>query len=286
MGSAHTLVRLTWATNDLAKYTYAHQLLEEAMTYSREAGDKIIMAFANQTLGSVSWFQDHDTKQARIYYESSLSLFGKARYSDASAAWLADIERTVGNVVRARMLYEEALIVHSEHVLNGPFVPYILAGLACIAKTQRQFERAAVLLGHVYSILGRVAGGDFRDNVTFYGDIGAVREQLGETAFAEMWAQGKAMPRKQAIAFALEGTDIPTTASTGNQSLSDPLNARELGVLSLVADGLSNREIARELYLSVNTVKWYLKGIFGKLDVTNRAQAVSRAQKLGLWSQD
>ena len=71
-------------------------------------------------------------------------------------------------------------------------------------------------------------------------------------------------------------------ASPASQPLPEPLNARELEVLSLVASGLSNREIAGKLFVTVNTVKWYLKGIFGKLHVANRAQAVARAQALGL----
>jgi LuxR family maltose regulon positive regulatory protein len=60
------------------------------------------------------------------------------------------------------------------------------------------------------------------------------------------------------------------------------LNEQEFKILGLVAAGLSNREIARELFLSVNTVKWYLKEIYGKLDAHGRVEAISRARELGL----
>jgi LuxR family maltose regulon positive regulatory protein len=62
----------------------------------------------------------------------------------------------------------------------------------------------------------------------------------------------------------------------------DPLNDRELQILRLVSARLSNQEIAAELYLSVNTVKWYARSIYDKLGVANRREAGSRARELGL----
>jgi LuxR family maltose regulon positive regulatory protein len=62
----------------------------------------------------------------------------------------------------------------------------------------------------------------------------------------------------------------------------EPLNERELSILRLMAAGLSNREIADELYLSVNTVKWYSSNIYGKLGVKKRVEAVDRVHELGI----
>jgi LuxR family maltose regulon positive regulatory protein len=62
----------------------------------------------------------------------------------------------------------------------------------------------------------------------------------------------------------------------------EPLSGREVEVLELVAAGLSNAEIAGELYLSVGTVKAHVHHIFGKLLVRNRSQAVARARELRL----
>ena len=62
----------------------------------------------------------------------------------------------------------------------------------------------------------------------------------------------------------------------------EPLSARELDVLRLVANGLSNAHIAEALFVSVGTVKKHLNNIFGKLNVTSRTQAVSRARELDL----
>lgn len=67
-----------------------------------------------------------------------------------------------------------------------------------------------------------------------------------------------------------------------NQSLSQPLTARELEVLSLIVSGLSNKEICDSLFLALSTVKGYNQNIFGKLQVNRRAQAVAKALELGL----
>jgi LuxR family transcriptional regulator, maltose regulon positive regulatory protein len=60
------------------------------------------------------------------------------------------------------------------------------------------------------------------------------------------------------------------------------LSPRETDILKLIAQGLSNKEIARSLFIGPETVKSHLKNVFGKLGVERRAQAVSRAQTLGL----
>jgi LuxR family maltose regulon positive regulatory protein len=60
------------------------------------------------------------------------------------------------------------------------------------------------------------------------------------------------------------------------------LSPRENDILKLIAEGLSNKEIARSLYIGPETVKSHLKSVFTKLGVERRAQAVSRAQTLGL----
>ena len=64
------------------------------------------------------------------------------------------------------------------------------------------------------------------------------------------------------------------------QPLVEPLSERELEILRLIATGRSNPEIAEVLYLSLNTVKWHVKNLYGKLEVSNRVEAVERAREL------
>jgi LuxR family maltose regulon positive regulatory protein len=71
---------------------------------------------------------------------------------------------------------------------------------------------------------------------------------------------------------------IPTPA----EALADPLTERELEVLHLLAEGLSNKEIAGRLVIAPSTVKQHLKNIYGKLDVHSRTQAVARGRELAL----
>jgi LuxR family maltose regulon positive regulatory protein len=77
---------------------------------------------------------------------------------------------------------------------------------------------------------------------------------------------------------ALEGLPAPSPASP----LVEPITEREMEVLGLLAQGLTNREIADALYVAVSTIKQHLKNIYGKLEVHSRTQAVGRAQELGL----
>jgi LuxR family maltose regulon positive regulatory protein len=72
----------------------------------------------------------------------------------------------------------------------------------------------------------------------------------------------------------------PQNPRTGD--LIEPLSEREMEVLQLIAEGLSNGEIAARLYISLSTVKGHTANIFGKLGVKNRTQAVARARTLGL----
>ncbi len=69
-----------------------------------------------------------------------------------------------------------------------------------------------------------------------------------------------------------------------SQPLVDPLSERELEVLHLIAAGASNEEIAEQLVIAIGTVKRHVSNILGKLTVSNRTQAVARAQAIGLLS--
>jgi LuxR family maltose regulon positive regulatory protein len=66
--------------------------------------------------------------------------------------------------------------------------------------------------------------------------------------------------------------------------LVEPLSEREIEVLQLIAKGLSNQEIVRQLHISLSTVKGHTSNIYGKLGVHKRTQAVSRGMELGIIS--
>ncbi|TVR68888.1 MAG: LuxR family transcriptional regulator [Sphaerobacteraceae bacterium] len=87
-------------------------------------------------------------------------------------------------------------------------------------------------------------------------------------------------------AFEAEGlktrNESPVNAEEPAQPLIEPLSQRELEVLRLVAEGLSNREISERLFVALNTVKGHNRVIFGKLQVQRRTEAIARARELKL----
>jgi len=74
----------------------------------------------------------------------------------------------------------------------------------------------------------------------------------------------------------------PTSSQAPETELIEPLSERELEVLQLITDGLTNREIASRLFLSLNTVKAHTRNLYGKLGVHSRTQATARSQALGI----
>jgi DNA-binding CsgD family transcriptional regulator/tetratricopeptide (TPR) repeat protein len=114
---------------------------------------------------------------------------------------------------------------------------------------------------------------------------------LGEQVFAERWAEGRNMTAEQAIAASPthDRTANPQRPAQGRpgqpsvaQPLLDPLSQRELEVLTLLAGGASNQEIATALVVTPGTVKLHVSHIFSKLGVNSRTRAVIRARDLGL----
>ena len=67
-----------------------------------------------------------------------------------------------------------------------------------------------------------------------------------------------------------------------NAGLAEPLSEREVAILRLVAQGLSNREIADRLHLAEGTVKNYVTSLLGKIGVRDRTQAALRGRELGI----
>jgi LuxR family maltose regulon positive regulatory protein len=78
---------------------------------------------------------------------------------------------------------------------------------------------------------------------------------------------------------------VPATTLAAGRSLGlvEPLSSREREVLALMATGAGNQQIADQLVVAVTTIKTHVNGIFRKLDVTSRIEAVARARELGLF---
>lgn len=147
----------------------------------------------------------------------------------------------------------------------------ILQALALYA--HGEIGKAAQLLGD--ALVLAEPGGFIR---TFVDEGPPMRQLLYEVASRGM------MPEYTSKLLSVLDSENPGETSLPFQPLIEPLSPRELEVLQLVAEGLSNREISKKLYLSVDTVKGHNRKIFGKLGVKSRAQAVHRATLLKIIS--
>jgi LuxR family maltose regulon positive regulatory protein len=117
------------------------------------------------------------------------------------------------------------------------------------------------------------------------GDVASAHDALRRaTALAEPEGYARVFnflgPRLDALRAGASGAE-PTTG-TGAQDLVDPLSDRELDVLRLLKTDLSGPDIARELMVSLNTMRTHTKSIYAKLGVSSRREAVRRAGELGL----
>jgi two-component system response regulator DesR len=101
----------------------------------------------------------------------------------------------------------------------------------------------------------------------------------GASGFVSKNSRGSDMVR--AVAKVAKGESV-FDAQPDDAEDASALSERERQVLTLVASGSTNREIAAQLHLSPHTVKEYASALYRKLDVRNRLEAVSRAQRLGL----
>jgi DNA-binding NarL/FixJ family response regulator len=104
---------------------------------------------------------------------------------------------------------------------------------------------------------------------------GKLGEAIRLAAQGETWLQ----PSVAAKLVAEFGRTAPRPAAA---SLAEPLSPREKAVLACLAEGLSNKEIGRQLEISEGTVKNHMSQVLGKLQVLDRTQAALRARELGL----
>ena len=124
-----------------------------------------------------------------------------------------------------------------------------------------------------------------RDALTLAQPGGFIRTFVDEgAALAQMLRQLKAEGGglTEYIDQLLNAIDHEPVSAHAPQPLLEPLSERELEVLRLIAQGLSNQAIGDQLFLALNTVKGHNRRIFGKLQVQRRTEAVARARELGL----
>jgi len=155
-------------------------------------------------------------------------------------------------------------------------VPDALECLADVIATGDKHDDAARLFGAAES--GRLATGMVRFKVYdawYESSVAALRTALGQDDFDRAWAEGSAMSIEEAISYAQRGRGERKRPSSGWESLTPA----ELDVVRLVAEGLTNKDVAARLFISPRTVQAHLAHVFAKLGVASRTQLAQEASR-------
>jgi DNA-binding CsgD family transcriptional regulator len=158
--------------------------------------------------------------------------------------------------------------------------------LANLAATCADPDRALKLMGAadaVYAELAAQRTPQAQQTLDLW--FGPVRAQQGEASTDRAVAEGRALGLDAAVAFALgagESADAHQPVAGRDRRDPSPLTAREQEVAVLLARGLSNRQIARELVISLHTAQRHVENILGKLALSSRTQVAAWAISRGL----
>jgi non-specific serine/threonine protein kinase len=133
----------------------------------------------------------------------------------------------------------------------------------------RALDRSVRLLGAADALRQRIRSTMAEpDRILHEALLVQLRSHLTETQFARAWSEGQRLTMAQAVEYALQATSRP---SVGESSTS-PLTPREHEVASLVAQGLTNRQIAERLVIAPSTAERHVANILDKLNMASRAQ--------------
>ncbi|MET7394134.1 LuxR C-terminal-related transcriptional regulator [Dactylosporangium sp. NPDC005572] len=273
-----TMVAHLTTTEGLAELLHgrpsAVEPLEEALATYRTIGDLFGTAVTLTHLSS-AWILHGDTDRAEALCQEILALSeAHGERWCAAHAWL-----TLGLIAWHKRDVRRAGDFGTESVrLRQPFglswaVAFSLELLAWLANAQGQSARAARLLG-VARTGWRSLGAPLP--VTIVNDhercLTELRKALGPSAFEAAVQEGQALPLDEAVTFALGVKPDHGAAQAEPGAVATQLTRRETEIAELVADGLSNKEIAARLVIAQRTAECHVEHILIKLGYTSRAQ--------------
>jgi predicted ATPase/DNA-binding CsgD family transcriptional regulator len=267
-------------------YLLAQSLAEDALSIYYQVGTKEGIADSLLVLSYVATEQGEYSK-ARELAEQGLLLFREISDQWATAYTLLGLARVVllqGDTITAPSLIEESLAISIE-LSNLGGIASCLERLAEISARQEQLVWAVLLLGAAENLRETTAISlESIQRADYERVVNTIRNKLGEETFNSMWLQGRRMTPEQAIAARESLTsEVPqvtkqqtSSTSTTRQNVSYPsaLTPREMDVLRLLAQGLTDAEIAEQLDISYRTVSTHLTSIYNKLGINSRVVAV------------
>jgi predicted ATPase/DNA-binding CsgD family transcriptional regulator len=252
-------------------------LCDEAEALQRAFVDRWAIAELLVFLGMAALYEGDHERAVELLEESMESFRDLGDTQRATICvtylWMAALER--GDPERAAALLEEDLRRLQRLEIKPQIQVYdSLMGLAVVAALSRRPARAARLWGAAEAVREAISLSLLLwDHMPtdYEGHLTAARSQLDEAAWEAAWAEGRAMSPEQAVEYAISKEDLPGSRST--TSYPAGLSSREAEVLKLVAKGLTNARIARELFISPRTVDRHLNSIYRKVGISSRAAA-------------
>jgi predicted ATPase/DNA-binding CsgD family transcriptional regulator len=256
--------------------------VEEALAVCRAIGDRWWELEALAMLGTVATMRG-DYPRAGACLTECLTLSretGNANNTSYALRGLGVLAVRRGDAAGALAHYAECLDL-CRRVRTPGIIAECLEGLARTAALRREHERAAVLFGAADALFQSLGGrlplwADESDHDRY---VAAARAGLRPTAFAAAADRGRAMTIEQALEYALPPAP-PGRAP--RDAAAETLTAREREVASLVAQGLTNRQIAAKLVITERTAETHVQNILNKLGFTSRAQVAAWAVGQGL----
>ena len=275
---------------DLGDWEGAEQLIHEAMDIIIVLGDKRQLAEAQFRLARISRMRG-DIAAAQASLERSLVTFQEIGDEVGSASsWhalgqLSILREDQQGALQA--LAQGLRMLQRAGVLSS--VAACLDDLGRIAVERGDMNQAARFLGSadgLFTTTGVVRPDGELQNA-YDACSAATRAALGHSTYAAAWRAGVALTLDEAVTEALAYVSSARAVSEGAEDAGLPgpardLTPRELEVLRLMADGLTNQEIADTLFISHRTVARHSVNILGKLDLPSRTAAVAYAIRHGL----
>jgi predicted ATPase/DNA-binding CsgD family transcriptional regulator len=292
--SAVALDHLGMVLRSQQKLAQARLFLEESLTIRRALEDRWGIATALQHLAGVVQALG-DLTGARAFLDESLALYRELDDTSSSALVLRDLAVLAADeadYAGAQGRLADALAVWQ----RSGTAAGIALGLECaawIAGRQGRPQRAARLWGAAQAFrAARAVPIPPVTRAAYDQAVAAIRSQADAATWAAAWEGGRELDPPSAVAEALaegpdeaeETTSVPPPPDSVRPSAPAAgypagLTEREVTVLRLVAQGLTNGQIARELALSPHTINVHLRTIYSKLDVPSRAAATRFAME-------
>jgi predicted ATPase/DNA-binding CsgD family transcriptional regulator len=254
-----------------------HALLEEYLTLTQ--GVSWGKGMVDALMAEVA-LREGDMVSARALIEEGMDYCRETGFRPDLAEVLVvfgQVTAAQGDYAAAQAHYEESLALAREMGFKL-VLPAGLEGLASVVAAQGELTWAARLWGAAQALrdtMGTPLPPAYR--AEYERSVAFARTQLGEKAFATAWAEGRDMTPDQAFAargpVTIPSEAQPTLPAKSLPTYPDGLTAREVEVLRLVAQGLSNAEIAEQLVISLLTVKAHMRSLYNKLGISSRSAA-------------